>query len=126
MLIPVRQRSTPPPGPKVWVGEFAPTLTGLTLSIPPWRFYWPGGTIDLPATTFSLSRDPVYPKQLWLYVVPTSDGVDNYHLDEVIQDGEHSPVAPEPFPGIGPILLLWGTVPPQGEPELYYLAHEAE
>ena len=125
-LTSVEQRSAPPPGPKAWVGEFAPQLSGLTLSLPAWRFHWPGGAVDLPATSLTFAPDATYTKQVWLYVVPTFDGVDNYHLDELLQDGLHTRTLPEPFSGIGPLLVLWGTVPSAGEPDLYYLKHLPE
>jgi hypothetical protein len=109
--------------PKVWA-VLSPGLDGLTLSLPAWSFFYAGKRIDLPATTLTLTSDATHPTGVRLYVVPTSDGIDNYHLDETVLDGVHQPVIPERFAEIGHMLLLWGTVPPGGaDAELFCLRH---
>lgn len=130
MLKYVEQRSTPPEEdsttPKVWVDVQA-SLAGLVLTIPAWSFYWPGGRIDLPATAIAFTADPAFEQEVHLYVVPTFDGSDNYHLDIVLLDGAHLPAQAEPFPDVGPVLILWGIVPAKGsEAEFYVLHHTAE
>lgn len=130
MLSYVEQRSIPPgedgTTPKVWV-DVQPSLAGLELRIPAWSFYWPGGRVDLPATAITLTANPSYALEVRLYVVPTFDGSDNYHLDEVVLDGAHLPTEVEPFTGVGPVLILWGIVPAAGsQAELCVLRHVAE
>lgn len=114
------------PAAKVWAGAFAPVLSGATLSLPAWRLTWPGGFIDLPPAVIDLVPDPAGDRQVWLYAVPSSDGADNYHLDEAPLDGVSLPEAAEPFPAFGPLLILWGVVPGVGDADLYYLRHVPE
>ncbi len=121
----VEQISGPPDAqghtPKIWA-TVMPALSGLTLSLPQWTFFYAGKRIDLPTTTIALIADPAYATSVRLYIVPTSDGVDNYHLDETVMDGIHQPVVPERFAEIGHMLLLWGAVPASGsDPELLCL-----
>jgi hypothetical protein len=109
--------------PKVWA-VIAPTLNGLALSLPAWSFFYAGKRIDLPTTALTLTADAMHTISVRLYIVPTSDGVDNYHLDETVLDGVHEPTTPERFAEIGHMLLLWGTVPPGGsDAELFCLRH---
>ncbi|MFQ5880782.1 MAG: hypothetical protein ACE5IZ_11510 [Dehalococcoidia bacterium] len=130
MLTFIEQQSTPPDAqgrtPKVWV-DFTPELNGLALAIPAWTLYYAGKSLNLPVTLITLTAHPTVATTIRLYVVPTFDGTDNYHLDEVVQDGINQPAAAEAFPEIGHMLLVWGTVPAGGtEAQLFYLKHVVE
>ena len=113
----------------MWLGEFRPELEGNVLSWLAWSAQLGPVAVEVPAGEVKLAPrgDAIFTTRVRLWLVPSPE--DGYlHLDLALDRPDCEHVEPTPWPRIGAILLLWGTVPAgEGEPVLSYLQQvEAE
>ncbi len=111
---------------RLWATEFADVvqLSGLTISWGNCRIYHRGRTFQIPAWSVTLQADPVYRKQVTIWLDTSSP--DNLTVDEVLLDGVEVP-PPPPDVGGDHVRLAWGTIEPGAtDMVLYVLRHVEE